>query len=108
MFTRIELSHILCMMCAQFVHDCVYPTYGMYICSICNRFGGQSFAAVLRHIGEIHRYDPSLSIRCGINRCPQTYTNFESFRSHVYRKHRDVFNPVSHVMFRQQAPLMVM
>ena len=60
----------------------------MYVCTICNLFGGNNFAAVLRHIGELHRYDPGLVIRCGIDCCPQTYNNFESYRSHVYRKHR--------------------
>lgn len=65
----------------------------MFICSICNLFGGKSYAAVLRHIGEVHRFDPGLKIRCGINRCPQTYDNFESFRSHVYRKHRETLHP---------------
>ena len=68
---------------------------GMFVCSICNYFGGQSFSSVLRHIGEVHRFDPGLVIRCGIDRCPETYKNFESFRSHVYRKHRDVIHPVS-------------
>lgn len=69
----------------------------MFVCSICNKFGGNSFSAVLRHMGEIHRHDPSLHIRCGVDRCPQTYTNYESFRSHVYRKHRDVLylNPAA-------------
>ena len=61
----------------------------MYVCTICDHFAGRSFAAVLRHIGCNHRYDPGLRIRCGIKSCPETYTNFESFRSHVYRKHRD-------------------
>lgn len=37
-----------------------------------------------------HRFDPKLTIRCGINSCPESYNNFESFRSHVYRKHREV------------------
>ena len=64
----------------------------MFICSICNLFGGNTYAAVLRHIGEIHRHDPGLVIRCGINHCPQTYSNYESFRSHVYRKHRDALH----------------
>ena len=68
----------------------------MYTCSVCNYFGGQSFSAVLRHMGEIHRYDPNLRIRCGIDCCPQSYTNFDSFRSHVYRKHRDVLKPITH------------
>lgn len=61
----------------------------MYVCTICNLFAGQSFSAVLRHMG-VHRFDPGLSIRCGINSCTEQYTNFESFRSHIYRKHREV------------------
>lgn len=60
----------------------------MYVCSICNLFAGQSFSTVLRHMGT-HRYDAGLNIRCGINSCVQQYKNFESFRSHVYRKHRE-------------------
>ena len=64
----------------------------MYVCTICDQFRGRSFAAVLRHIGASHRYDPGLSIRCGIRSCPETCTKFESFRSHVYRKHRDVLH----------------
>lgn len=67
----------------------------MFVCSICNLFGGHTFAAVLRHIGEIHRYDPGLVIRCGIGQCPQTYTKYESFRSHVYRKHRETIHSLS-------------
>lgn len=66
----------------------------MFVCPLCNNFGGNSYSAVLRHIGEIHRHDPSLHIECGIEQCPQTYKNFESFRSHVYRKHRDVLHLV--------------
>ena len=55
-----------------------------------------SIASMLRHMGEIQRYDPNLSIRCGIDGCPLSYTNFDSFRSHVYRKHRDVLKPTTH------------
>lgn len=40
-----------------------------------------------------HRFDPGLIIRCGINSCPETYRKFESFRSHIYRKHREVLGP---------------
>ena len=67
----------------------------MFVCQISNTFGGNSFSSVLRHIGEIHRHDPNLSVRCGIHRCPQTYVKYESFRSHVYRKHRDVLHRAS-------------
>ncbi len=58
-------------------------------------FAGQSFSTVLRHMGN-HRYDPGLSIRCGINSCTETYKNFESFRSHVNRKHREALARTSH------------
>ena len=37
-----------------------------------------------------HHFDAGLSIRCGINSCTEQYKNCESFRSHVYRKHREV------------------
>lgn len=65
------------------------------MCTICNLFGGNNFAAVLRHIGTIHRYDPGLVIRCGIDRCPQTYSKFESYRSHIYRKHKYLLHSTS-------------
>ena len=61
----------------------------MYVCSLCNRFRGRTFSEVLRHIGITHRFDPGLLILCGLKSCPAIYTNFQSFRSHVYRKHRD-------------------
>lgn len=62
----------------------------MHLCPLCNSFAGQSFSAVVRHIGDIHRHDPGLNIQCG--QCPQTYHNFQLFRSHVYRKHRDTLH----------------
>ncbi len=61
----------------------------MFVCYICNQFGGCSFRSVLRHVGEVHKHDTNFFIRCGIGHCPQTYKNNDSFRSHVYRKHRD-------------------
>ena len=42
---------------------------------------------------KTHRFDPNLSIKCGINSCSERYKNYESFRSHVYRKHKEVINP---------------
>lgn len=69
----------------------------MYVCTICNLFAGQSFSTVLRHMGT-HRYNPGLRILCGINSCTEHYDNFESFRSHVYRKHREALAPVPHTV----------
>ena len=62
----------------------------MYICTICNLFSCRYFSAVLRHFGNTHYFDPNLTIRCGIESCAEVYKNYESFQSHVYRKHREV------------------
>lgn len=72
--------------------DVCYLEYKMYVCTICDQFRGRSFAAVLRHIGAVHRYDSGLSVRCGVRSCPETYTKFESFWSYIYSKHRDVLH----------------
>lgn len=66
--------------------------FRMFICSICNLYRASTFSSVLRHIGLIHRYDPGLHICCGIDHCPQTYTNYES---RVYRKHRNALHSSS-------------
>jgi len=61
----------------------------MYACTIRNLFAGHGFSATLRHMGT-HRFDAASFIRCGINSCTEQYKNFKSFRSHVYRKQREV------------------
>ena len=61
----------------------------MFVCNICNLFAGQTYSAVIRHMGN-HHFDPGLSIVCGNDSCVEVYKNYESFRSHVYRKHREV------------------
>jgi len=60
-----------------------------YRCAICNTFYGRSYSIVLRHMRS-HQFDANLSTKGGINSCQETYDNYGSFRSHVYRKHRDV------------------
>ena len=63
----------------------------MHLCSICNDFAGASFSSVLCHIGDVHKSQigpaPTVAVWCGIDGCPRSYENYESFRSHVYRKH---------------------
>ena len=60
-----------------------------YVCTICHNFAGSSFRAVFRHMSG-HRYDPNLCIVCGIDSCNELYKNYDSYRSHVYRKHRQI------------------
>ena len=66
----------------------------MYCCCICRLFASPKFSAVPRHIGNTHAADSHLLIVCPIPGCSQKnpYTKYESFRSHVYRKHRDVLD----------------
>ena len=60
-----------------------------YICSVCKSYTRSNYKSVLGHM-RIHKFDPNLSLKCGINSCPEEYTVYESFRSHVYRKHREL------------------
>ena len=62
-----------------------------FICTVCKLFKGRNYKAVFQHT-RTHRFEPGLSIKCGINSCSEKYTNYESFRSHVYRKHEEVLN----------------
>ena len=59
-----------------------------FLCTICNNFVRSSFKAVFRHMSQ-HRCDPGLSIVCGIDSCTEVYTKYDSYRTHVYRKHRE-------------------
>lgn len=36
----------------------------------------------------IHAQEANVSITCGLNDCQRTFSKYESFRCHVYRKHR--------------------
>lgn len=65
-----------------------------YVCPICGQFARRTYQGILRHIGEVHRFSPDFHITCGLGctsgeKCPATYTKYESFRSHVYKKHRE-------------------
>ena len=63
----------------------------MYCCTICQSFASPMFSAVLWHIGNTHAADSHLSLKCPIPGCTSDpYNKYESFRSHIYRKHRSV------------------
>lgn len=64
----------------------------MFGCQVCSAFASPTFAAVLRHIRTAHATDEQLALVCPIQGCSRQnpYSNFWSFRSHVYTKHRDV------------------
>ncbi len=44
---------------------------------------------LIQHIGLIHAHEANFTITCGLNDCQSTFTKYESFRRHVYRKHTE-------------------
>ena len=61
-------------------------------CSLCDWFAATTLKAVVRHIGAVHAHEAGFRVCCGIGGCPRTYTNFASYRRHLYRNHRDVLD----------------
>ena len=76
----------------------VYATRRKFKCQICEEFARDTYPPVLRHIGEVHSFEPNFHVVCGLILdstqavCSATYSNHGSFRSHVYSKHRQVMN----------------
>lgn len=69
-------------MSANIVMDCKVT------CWLCNKFSYSTLKGVLRHMASVHAYGPNFHIVCGIEGCCANYTNYFSFKKHVYRKHR--------------------
>lgn len=55
------------------------------VCWLCYRVAAPSLKPILRYMATVHAYDPHF---CGLEGCSRTYSNFFSFKKHVYRKHR--------------------
>ena len=59
-------------------------------CQICRKVSRKYYLGILQHIRAVHSFEPNFHILCGLdNGCPATYNVYESFRSHVYKKHRE-------------------
>ena len=61
-----------------------------FSCSICNSFGAQDYASVIRHIGSVHAWEPRFRITCGIEGCVRTYTSYRCYREHIIHKHGEL------------------
>ena len=78
----------------------VYVTRRMFKSQICEEleFARDTYPPVLRHIGEVHSFEPNFHVVCGLILdstqavCSATYSNYRSFWSHIYSKHRQVMN----------------
>ncbi|KAL1454668.1 hypothetical protein MTO96_043738 [Rhipicephalus appendiculatus] len=56
-------------------------------CPRCPFFSRQ-LTRVISHIGLVHSAEANFNVFCGIGGCVNTYTNFTSYRSHLYCCHR--------------------
>ncbi len=57
----------------------------MFNCPYCAECNATSFKKLLHHIRFVHSCESNFSISCG--HCNQTFRKFESFKSHIRRKH---------------------
>jgi len=60
------------------------------VCPLCSSFAAKDFKGVLRHMGVTHSHEAGFYVRCCVEDCPRTYSNFHSYKKHLYTKHRDV------------------
>lgn len=71
--------------------ECVHTTNSKkFECQICRKVSRKCYLGILQHIREVHSFEPDFHILCGLDGCPATYNVYESFRSHVYKKHREL------------------
>ena len=66
------------------------------LCPLCSTFAAKDLKGVLRHMGTIHAHEAGFYVRCQVKDCPYTYTNYHSYKKHLYKKHRDVLGVLSH------------
>ena len=90
-FQHLYLKQCLCVLFALTLFSASLPKT-MFVCPVCSKFEGSHLGHLLSHIGVKHSSDLQFFITCGLDNCPQTYSDFGSFRSHVYRKHRNLMH----------------
>ncbi|XP_040069990.1 uncharacterized protein LOC120842871 [Ixodes scapularis] len=61
-------------------------------CFLCPFFA-EKLTRVVTHIAEVHSSQSNFVVRCGVDGCCQTYKVFQSYRSHLYRHHRQYLTP---------------
>lgn len=59
-------------------------------CPLCHSFAARILKGVLRHIGAVHAHEANFHVTCGIQGCPRSYSNYHSYKKHMYKKHREV------------------
>ena len=59
-------------------------------CPLCHTFAARIIKGVLRHMGAVHAHEANFHVTCGIQGCPRTYSNYHSYKKHMYQKHREI------------------
>ena len=61
-----------------------------WVCPLCHHFAARTLKGIVRHVGAVHSFEANFHIKCGLEGCPRTYTNYHGYRKHLYTKHRDL------------------
>lgn len=40
-------------------------------------------------MGSVHAFEANFHVKCGLDGCPRSYTNYHSYKKHLYIKHRE-------------------
>lgn len=41
-------------------------------------------------MGAVHAHEANFRVTCGIASCPRSFTNFHTYKSHLYKRHREI------------------
>ena len=59
-------------------------------CPLCRDFCTQQISALIKHIGLVHASTATpFHIVCGLGRCQKRFSNFRTYRNHLYSIHTD-------------------
>lgn len=64
----------------------------LFPCDLCPNVTFTVVTKYLTHLNLMHSQKSNFIVKCNISECPKSFTNFHVFKSHVYRKHRSVFD----------------
>ena len=75
--------------------DRIAPVPPSWRCPLCHFFAARALKGVLRHIGAVHAHEANFQVICGVQGCPRSYSNYHSYKKHMYQKHREVLEVVN-------------
>lgn len=62
-----------------------------YYCPRCTFFDPK-MTLVVSHLGLVHGGEQNFSVTCAIDSCGKSYRNVQSYRKHLYKRHKDVIS----------------